>query len=106
MLFSGMDLTHIMPSPKRGPSRPLNFFGYLTSKTMDQLENALISKPYNHTFVASSARVRNNRECSCLVCFTVFALPYLHHGVWCFEKGKNVSRFSQPLQHLLLWSPS
>ncbi|KAK4509571.1 ribosome biosynthesis protein nip7 [Mucor velutinosus] len=41
--------------PKRGPSRPLNFFGYLTSKTMDQLENALISKPYNHTFVASVA---------------------------------------------------
>ncbi|CEP10505.1 hypothetical protein [Parasitella parasitica] len=39
--------------PKRGPSRPLNFFGYLTSKTMDQLENALISKPYNHTFVVS-----------------------------------------------------
>lgn len=41
-------------SPKRGPSRPLNFFGYLTSKTMDQLENALISKPYNHTFVVSN----------------------------------------------------
>ncbi|KAF1796840.1 Metallo-dependent phosphatase-like protein [Mucor lusitanicus] len=39
--------------PKRGPSRPLNFFGYLTSKTMDQLEHALIAKPYNHTFVFS-----------------------------------------------------
>ncbi|GAA5817187.1 hypothetical protein MFLAVUS_010729 [Mucor flavus] len=39
--------------PKRGPSRPLNFFGYLTSKTMDQLEKALTYKPFNHTFVFS-----------------------------------------------------
>ncbi|KAI7873463.1 Metallo-dependent phosphatase-like protein [Mucor mucedo] len=39
--------------PKRGPSRPLNFFGYLTSKTMDQLERALTYKPFNHTFVFS-----------------------------------------------------
>lgn len=39
--------------PKRGPSRPLNFFGYLTSKTMDQLERALTYKPFNHTFVVS-----------------------------------------------------
>lgn len=37
--------------PKRGPSRPLNFFGYLTSKTMDQLERALTYKSFNHTFV-------------------------------------------------------
>lgn len=39
--------------PKRGPSRPLNFFGYLTSKTMDHLERALTYKPFNHTFVFS-----------------------------------------------------
>ncbi|KAI8979655.1 hypothetical protein BDF20DRAFT_940577 [Mycotypha africana] len=40
--------------PKKGPSRPLNFFGYLTSKTMDQLERALISKKhFNHTFLFS-----------------------------------------------------
>ncbi|KAI8987128.1 Metallo-dependent phosphatase-like protein, partial [Pilobolus umbonatus] len=39
--------------PKRGPSRPLNFFGYLTSRTMDRLETALTSKTYNHTFVFS-----------------------------------------------------
>lgn len=37
----------------RGPSRPLNFFGYLTSKTMDQLEKALTYKSFNHTFVVS-----------------------------------------------------
>ncbi|SAM03891.1 hypothetical protein [Absidia glauca] len=35
--------------PKRGPSRPFNFFGYLTSNTMDRLANALL-KPSNHTF--------------------------------------------------------
>ncbi|OBZ85175.1 Transmembrane protein 62 [Choanephora cucurbitarum] len=39
--------------PKKGPSRPLNFFGYLTSKTMDQLEKALVSTSFNHTFVFS-----------------------------------------------------
>ncbi|KAI8339967.1 Metallo-dependent phosphatase-like protein [Chlamydoabsidia padenii] len=38
--------------PKRGPSRPFNFFGYLTSNTMDRLANALL-KPSNHTFVFS-----------------------------------------------------
>lgn len=44
-------LAFFFSSPKRGPSRPLNFFGYLTSKTMDQLEKALTSQQYNHTFV-------------------------------------------------------
>ncbi|KAI7905451.1 Metallo-dependent phosphatase-like protein, partial [Cokeromyces recurvatus] len=39
--------------PKRGPSRPLNFFGYLTSKTMDQLEKALTLNTFNHTFLFS-----------------------------------------------------
>ncbi|KAI9305937.1 Metallo-dependent phosphatase-like protein [Cunninghamella echinulata] len=38
--------------PKRGPSRPFNFFGYLTSNTMDRLSHALM-KPANHTFVFS-----------------------------------------------------
>ncbi|ORZ06608.1 Metallo-dependent phosphatase-like protein [Absidia repens] len=38
--------------PKRGPSRPFNFFGYLTSSTMDRLASALL-KPSNHTFVFS-----------------------------------------------------
>ena len=41
-------------SPKRGPSRPFNFFGYLTSKTMDRLSDILQPEsPYNHTFVVS-----------------------------------------------------
>ncbi|KAI8390854.1 Metallo-dependent phosphatase-like protein [Radiomyces spectabilis] len=39
--------------PKRGPSRPLNFFGYLTSATMDRFAHALLSSWYNHTFVFS-----------------------------------------------------
>ncbi|KAI8139188.1 Metallo-dependent phosphatase-like protein [Fennellomyces sp. T-0311] len=40
--------------PKRGPSRPFNFFGYLTSKTMDRLADALQPEShYNHTFVFS-----------------------------------------------------
>ncbi|KAI8064190.1 Metallo-dependent phosphatase-like protein [Gongronella butleri] len=38
--------------PKRGPSRPFNFFGYLTSSTMDRLVSA-ITAPANHTFVFS-----------------------------------------------------
>ncbi|KAI9266707.1 Metallo-dependent phosphatase-like protein [Phascolomyces articulosus] len=40
--------------PKRGPSRPFNFFGYLTSKTMDRLAQVLQPEShYNHTFVFS-----------------------------------------------------
>ncbi|KAF7720944.1 Transmembrane protein 62 [Apophysomyces ossiformis] len=39
--------------PKRGPSRPFNFFGYLTRQTMDRLEEALTSGRYNHTFMLS-----------------------------------------------------
>ncbi|KAI7851580.1 Metallo-dependent phosphatase-like protein [Circinella umbellata] len=40
--------------PKRGPSRPFNFFGYLTSKTMDRLADILQPESnYNHTFVFS-----------------------------------------------------
>ncbi|KAI9498188.1 Metallo-dependent phosphatase-like protein [Zychaea mexicana] len=41
-------------SPKKGPARPLNFFGYLTSKTMDHLASAIMTPTrYNHTFVFS-----------------------------------------------------
>ncbi|KAL0084270.1 Metallo-dependent phosphatase-like protein [Phycomyces blakesleeanus] len=39
--------------PKKGPSRPLNFFGYLTSKAMDQLASHVLSDSYNHTFMFS-----------------------------------------------------
>ncbi|ORX46737.1 Metallo-dependent phosphatase [Hesseltinella vesiculosa] len=38
--------------PKRGPSRPFNFFGYLTSATMDRLVSA-VTPLANHTFVFS-----------------------------------------------------
>lgn len=44
---------NVATSPKRGPSRPLNFFGYLTSRTMDRLADALSPGAYNHTFVVS-----------------------------------------------------
>jgi hypothetical protein len=46
-------------SPKRGPSRPFNFFGYLTSSTMDRLANAVM-KPSNHTFVVRKRK--NNKQ--------------------------------------------
>ncbi|KAI8991171.1 Metallo-dependent phosphatase-like protein [Mycotypha africana] len=41
--------------PKRGPSRPFNFFGYLTTHTMDRLASLLLSnkKRYHHTFLFS-----------------------------------------------------
>lgn len=48
----------VLSSPKRGPSRPFNFFGYLTSSTMDRLANALL-KPSNHTFVVRRERKKN-----------------------------------------------
>ncbi|KAI9271533.1 Metallo-dependent phosphatase-like protein [Phascolomyces articulosus] len=41
-------------SPKKGPSRPINFFGYLTSTAMDHLASAIMTPTqYNHTFVFS-----------------------------------------------------
>ncbi|KAI8093008.1 Metallo-dependent phosphatase-like protein [Halteromyces radiatus] len=50
--FGDYQFVAIDACPKRGPSRPFNFFGYLTSNTMDRLAHAL-SKPSNHTFVFS-----------------------------------------------------
>ncbi|KAI9313362.1 Metallo-dependent phosphatase-like protein [Dichotomocladium elegans] len=41
-------------TPKRGPGRPLNFFGYFTSAVMDRLTSTILqSTLYNHTFVFS-----------------------------------------------------
>ncbi|KAI9025283.1 Metallo-dependent phosphatase-like protein [Phycomyces nitens] len=36
--------------PKKGPARPFNFFGYMTSSTMDRLESEARGS-YNHTFL-------------------------------------------------------
>ncbi|KAI8344405.1 Metallo-dependent phosphatase-like protein [Chlamydoabsidia padenii] len=38
--------------PKRGPARPLNFYGYITTNTMNRLESVLLNEiTYNHTFL-------------------------------------------------------
>ncbi|CAO3600628.1 unnamed protein product [Absidia cylindrospora] len=38
--------------PKKGPARPLNFYGYVTTNTMDRLESTLLDETtYNHTFL-------------------------------------------------------
>ncbi|KAI9276204.1 Metallo-dependent phosphatase-like protein [Umbelopsis sp. AD052] len=41
--------------PKRGPSRPFNFFGYMPSSGMNRLADSIIGpedrEPYNHTMV-------------------------------------------------------
>ncbi|KAI7897094.1 Metallo-dependent phosphatase-like protein [Mucor mucedo] len=39
--------------PKKGPSRPFNFFGYLTTNTMNRLVSKIMSNSYNHTFLFS-----------------------------------------------------
>ncbi|CAO3665487.1 unnamed protein product [Rhizopus stolonifer] len=39
--------------PKKGPSRPFNFFGYFTTNTMNRLASTITSKRYNHTFLFS-----------------------------------------------------
>ncbi|KAL1915599.1 uncharacterized protein VTP21DRAFT_6723 [Calcarisporiella thermophila] len=45
--FIGIDA-----SPKRGPSRPFNFFGYLDTADMDNLASRLDAfRHYNHTFL-------------------------------------------------------
>ncbi|KAI9271994.1 Metallo-dependent phosphatase-like protein [Sporodiniella umbellata] len=40
--------------PRKGPSRPFNFFGYFTSDTMNRLASAILTKNYNHTFLQFS----------------------------------------------------
>ncbi|KAI7903330.1 Metallo-dependent phosphatase-like protein, partial [Cokeromyces recurvatus] len=37
--------------PKKGPSRPFNFFGYFTTNTMNRLASKIMSTTYNHTFI-------------------------------------------------------
>ncbi|ORZ08947.1 Metallo-dependent phosphatase-like protein [Absidia repens] len=38
--------------PKKGPARPLNFYGYVTTNTMDRLESTLLDETtFNHTFL-------------------------------------------------------
>ncbi|KAL1921054.1 uncharacterized protein VTP21DRAFT_11689 [Calcarisporiella thermophila] len=45
--FVGLDAC-----PKRGPSRPLNFYGYMDNADMDELDKTMMElKGYNHTFV-------------------------------------------------------
>ncbi|KAI8976005.1 Metallo-dependent phosphatase-like protein [Pilobolus umbonatus] len=39
--------------PKKGPARPFNFFGYLTTNAMDRLVDEIIPFSYNHTFLFS-----------------------------------------------------
>lgn len=49
-------------SPKRGPARPLNFFGYLTSTAMNKLEEAILTPElYNHTFMVSACCLIDKR---------------------------------------------
>ncbi|KAI8393891.1 Metallo-dependent phosphatase-like protein [Radiomyces spectabilis] len=37
--------------PKFGPARPFNFYGYLTTPSLDDLESAVTSSQNNHTFL-------------------------------------------------------
>ncbi|KAI8096209.1 Metallo-dependent phosphatase-like protein [Halteromyces radiatus] len=38
--------------PKKGPARPLNFYGYMPTNSMDRLESTLLDEStYNHTFL-------------------------------------------------------
>lgn len=39
--------------PKKGPSRPFNFFGYLTTNAMNRLVEKIMPVHYNHTFLFS-----------------------------------------------------
>jgi hypothetical protein len=69
LLMHGKEATHLQTiqqiennnwffSPKRGPSRPFNFFGYMPSSGMNRLADSIIGpkdrEPYNHTMVVST----------------------------------------------------
>ncbi|KAI8375619.1 Metallo-dependent phosphatase-like protein [Choanephora cucurbitarum] len=49
--FGEYNFVAVDACPKKGPSRPFNFFGYLTTNTMNRLASSILSKTYNHTFM-------------------------------------------------------
>lgn len=93
-------------SPKRGPSRPFNFFGYLTSSTMDRLATAL-QKPSNHTFVVRPNQMSSKRKNELTFLLSkpsetflgdkVLSLPDDNNDVWCFEGRPYLQGFSETL---------
>ncbi|RUP46478.1 hypothetical protein BC936DRAFT_146906, partial [Jimgerdemannia flammicorona] len=80
--------TSCQNSPKRGPARPFNFFGYLTSKDMDRFEEELVKPPgSNHTFVSiteqelpSSSSHTTQRQHSTLVALVKVTASETYHN--------------------------
>lgn len=66
-------------SPKRGPSRPFNFFGYMPSSGMNRLADSIIGpkdrEPYNHTMIVST---------NLSITQTRIAAPTITHALFLF----------------------
>ncbi|KAI8640130.1 Metallo-dependent phosphatase-like protein, partial [Parasitella parasitica] len=51
--FGNYNFVAVDSCPKKGPSRPFNFFGYLTTNSMDRLVSQIMPASFNHTFLFS-----------------------------------------------------
>ncbi|RCI03842.1 Transmembrane protein 62 [Rhizopus stolonifer] len=49
--FGNYNFVVVDACPKKGPSRPFNFFGYLTTNTMNRLVSSMMYGTFNHTFM-------------------------------------------------------
>ncbi|KAF1802973.1 Metallo-dependent phosphatase-like protein [Mucor lusitanicus] len=51
--FGNYQFVAVDSCPRKGPSRPFNFFGYLTTNTMNRLVSKIMPSTFNHTFLFS-----------------------------------------------------
>lgn len=51
--FGNYSFVAVDACPKKGPSRPFNFFGYFTTNTMNRLVSKILPGSYNHTFLVT-----------------------------------------------------
>lgn len=77
----------VYPSPKKGPSRPFNFFGYLTTNTMNRLASKILSKSYNHTFLVNI--ISTNKLID-----TDFSLQFSHYPTTTMLTGKSTEGYT------------
>ena len=89
-----MQMKLTLLSPKKGPSRPFNFFGYTTTNAMDRLVEKIMPVQYNHTFLVRKGM--DNILTGVLTVSLVFSLPYNHHDSWEINGRIYIWRFSKP----------
>lgn len=80
------------PSPRKGPSRPFNFFGYLTTNTMNRLVSKIMPSTFNHTFLVILSHIWKKRMyySSDMMFLLVFSLSYNNHVSRCLIRRIHI----------------